>query len=78
MIYGAPGCGKTFVVIDMIMRLCTGQQWANRFCVQRCLNVAYCAGEGLGGLPSRFAAIAEHYDITSLQFRFLPDSTTTI
>lgn len=73
MIYGVPGCGKTFVIIDMIMRLCTGNQWASRFNVKRCLNVAYCAGEGIGGLRSRFAAIADHYGITSLHhFAFYP------
>ncbi len=73
MMYGPPGCGKTFVVIDMIVRLCTGQKWANEFDVTRCLNVAYCAGEGIGGLPSRFAAAAKHYDITSLRnFTFYP------
>lgn len=73
MIYGPPGCGKTFVVIDMIVSLCKGQKWANEFDVTRCLNVAYCAGEGIGGLPSRFAAIAKHYDITNLDnFSFYP------
>lgn len=66
MIYGPPGCGKTFVVIDMIMSLCAGSRLANRFDVQRCLCVAYCAGEGIGGLPSRFSAIAKHYSINSL------------
>jgi len=66
MIYGAPGCGKTFVVIDMILNLCTGNKWADKFNVLRCLNVAYCAGEGLGGLPSRFNAAAKHYNITLL------------
>ena len=66
MFYGAPGCGKTFVVIDMILKLCTGNQWADKFNIPRCLNVAYCAGEGLGGLPSRFNAAAKHYDITLL------------
>src|SRR5690606_18401473 len=73
MIYGPPGCGKTFVVIDMIVRLCTGQKWANGFDVTRRLNVAYCAGEGIGGLPSRFAAIARHHDIANLEnFVFYP------
>jgi hypothetical protein len=73
MIYGPPGCGKTFVVIDMIVSLCTGQKWANGFDVTRRLNVAYCAGEGIGGLPSRFAAIAGHYDIANLEnFVFYP------
>lgn len=73
MIYGPPGCGKTFVVIDMIVSLCTGQKWANEFDVTRCLNVAYCAGEGIGGLPSRFAAIVRHYNIANLEnFVFYP------
>lgn len=66
MIFGQPGCGKTFVVIDMILQLCTGNQWANRFEVKRELNVAYCAGEGISGLPSRFKAAAKHYNINKL------------
>lgn len=66
MVYGAPGCGKTFIVIDMILKLCTGKQWANRFAVERSLNVAYCAGEGISGLPSRFSTAAKHHGITSL------------
>lgn len=66
MIYGAAGCGKTFIVIDMIIKLCTGTQWADRFDVERSLNVAYCAGEGISGLPSRFGAAAKHHGVTSL------------
>lgn len=62
MIYGAPGCGKTFVVIDMIFAACLGQQFAMRFGVDQPLNVAYCAGEGISGLPNRFAAAAEFYE----------------
>lgn len=73
MFYGTPGCGKTFLIIDMIMSLCTGSRWANRFDVQRPLYVAYCAGEGIGGLPSRFTAIARHYGIADLDnFAFYP------
>ena len=66
VIYGPPGCGKTFVVIDLIMSACTGRSWAMRFNASRPLNVAYCAGEGIGGLPSRFQAAAAHYNIASL------------
>ncbi len=66
MIYGPPGCGKTFVIIDMIMAACTGKQWALRFNVRRHLNIAYCAGEGISGLPGRFAAAAHHHGITDL------------
>lgn len=66
MIYGPPGCGKTFIVIDMILKMCSGEQWADRFAVSRKLNVAYCAGEGISGLPSRFTTSAKYYGISSL------------
>ncbi|MCB0111832.1 MAG: AAA family ATPase, partial [Caldilineaceae bacterium] len=66
MIYGGPGTGKTFVVIDLIMSACLGQQWAMRFDVVRPLNVAYAAGEGISGLPARFAAAAQHYGVDTL------------
>lgn len=66
MLYGPPGSGKTFVVIDMLFSCCVGQQWAMRFNVNRTLNVAYCAGEGVSGLAQRFAAAAHFYGVTSL------------
>ena len=67
MLYGPPGSGKSFIVIDMIFAACLGQEWALRFDIQRPLSVAYCAGEGLGGLPQRFAAAAQHYGVADLQ-----------
>lgn len=66
MVYGAPGCGKTFVVIDLIFAACIGKQFAKRFGVDRPLNVAYAAGEGISGLPMRFAAAAASYSVTHL------------
>ena len=59
MIYGPPGSGKTFLVIDLVLAACQGSRWAMRFEVTRPLSVAYCAGEGVSGLPARFAAAAE-------------------
>lgn len=61
MVYGASGCGKTHVVIDLIFSACMGSQFARRFPVARRLNVAYAAGEGLSGLAQRFAAVMDHY-----------------
>lgn len=61
MIYGASGCGKTHVVIDLIFSACMGSQFARRFPVARRLNVAYAAGEGLSGLAQRFAAVMDFY-----------------
>ena len=66
VIYGAPGCGKTFVGINMIVSSCTGSQWAGRFDVVRPLKVAYCAGEGISGIPARFKAAAEIHGISRL------------
>ena len=66
MIYGLPGCGKTFFVIEMIIALCTAKFLANRFAVKRPLNVAYCAGEGISGLPSRFQAAAQHHGVVEM------------
>ena len=66
MLYGPPGSGKTFVVIDLIFAACLGQPFAMYFTIERPLAVAYCAGEGLSGLPSRFAAAAALYAIDDL------------
>ena len=66
MIFGPPGSGKSFIVIDMIFAACRGVQWAMRFDTVRRLSVAYCAGEGLGGLPQRFAAAAQHHGVDDL------------
>jgi putative DNA primase/helicase len=75
MIYGPSGSGKTFVVIDFIFACCLGQQFAMRFDVARPLNVAYAAGEGLGGLPKRFAAAASFYGVEDLTNFTFYDST---
>ena len=66
MIFGQPGSGKTFIIIDLIFAACLGKQFAMRFDVARPLNVAYCAGEGLAGLPDRFKAAATHYGVSAL------------
>jgi len=66
MLYGPPGSGKTFVVIDLLFAACLGKQFAMRFDVLRPLTVAYAAGEGVSGLPARFAAAAEHHGIDNL------------
>jgi archaellum biogenesis ATPase FlaH len=56
MIFGESGCGKTFVVVDLIVSLCHQQAWAESMTVNRSVNVAYFAGEGFSGLAERFKA----------------------
>lgn len=63
MIYSAPGCGKTFIALDLIGSAITGRKWANKFNVARPLNVAYCTGEGLQGIKERFDALWHKYGI---------------
>lgn len=63
MIYGAPGSGKTFLAIDMSISACLGAEWANKFKIAHPLNVAYCAGEGVSGLKSRFQAAVRHHNV---------------
>ena len=67
MIYGASGCGKTLVVIDLIVALYKGGQWAGRFDIKKHpLNVFYCAGEGTSGLPARFKAAVKYCGLDDL------------
>jgi RecA-family ATPase len=63
MVYGAPGSGKTFVVIDLMLAACSGKAFAGRFEVARPLTIAYAAGEGRTGLPQRFQAACEYHEI---------------
>jgi hypothetical protein len=75
MVYGLPGTGKTFIVIDLIFAACLGQQFAMRFNVARPLNVAYAVGEGVSGLPMRFAAAAAFYGVDKLTSLTFVDNT---
>lgn len=56
MIYGSPGCGKTFIAIDLIAHAITGKKWADKFEITKPLNVAYCTSEGLQSITERFDA----------------------
>lgn len=67
MIYGASGSGKTFVVIDLIGAMVSGEQFANRFSMMRPLNVGYCAGEGVSGLPARFKAMINKRNLGKIE-----------
>lgn len=57
VLVGAPGCGKTFLVLDIVMSVATGLPWHGRDVVQG--PVVYVAGEGVRGLTSRIRAWKE-------------------
>jgi hypothetical protein len=61
VIYGGPGSGKTFLMLDMAMAICRGIKWHGRR-VKRGV-VVYVAGEG--ALRSRVEAYMRHHNMTS-------------
>lgn len=61
MIFGAPGSGKTFVVIDLILAAVTGAPFMDRYAVPLPLNVVYATNEGFSGLNERLTASENKY-----------------
>lgn len=61
MLFGEAGTGKTFVTLDLLFSAALGLSFAGKFQPVRPLNVVYCAGEGVEGLPNRFAAALGKY-----------------
>lgn len=60
MVHGPSGGGKTFALIDWMMRIATGRdEWQGR--PVKPGVVVYLAGEGHHGLRGRFAAWKQHY-----------------
>ena len=55
MMFGAPGCGKSFVAIDLACCVATGQSWHGKQ-VKLPGSVFYIAGEGFNGLSRRLLA----------------------
>ena len=73
MMYGEPGCGKTFVALDMALSIAHEAQWQH----QQVLGgqVVYVAGEGVGGLKKRISAWHNHKKLpTRAPFIVVPAS----
>lgn len=60
VLFGDPGCGKSFLAIDLACHVATGTPW--RGCPVKAGKVLYIAGEGRNGLAKRFKAWFERYD----------------
>jgi 5S rRNA maturation endonuclease (ribonuclease M5) len=58
VMYGPPGCGKTFIALDMALCVATGRDFHGMDVDQGA--VLYIAGEGVGGLGKRIRAWIEN------------------
>lgn len=56
MLFGPPGCGKSFSAVDLMVAMASGTTWACTFDPVKPLKVLYCTGEGKFGMPRRLAA----------------------
>ena len=60
-VFSKPGCGKTFLAIDMAYSIATGLPWAGRAVQQG--GVVYVLGEGAGGVGQRVRAWREAHQV---------------
>ncbi len=68
IIFGAPGAGKSFLVLDMALAIARGVPWREHRVQQA--RVVYFTLEGNAGFPRRLAAYQEHHgiDLSALPF----------
>lgn len=61
VIYGAPGCGKSFLALDVALHVAAGRTWAGKTTKQA--GVIYIASEGSSGFRKRVVAACRHHGI---------------
>ena len=59
VLFGDPGCGKSFIAIDIACHIATGRPW--RGCAVKPGKALFVAGEGRNGLSKRFKAWFERH-----------------
>lgn len=71
-IYGKPGKGKSFITLDLALRVAHGFDWHGKECRQG--GVLYVAGEGKGGYRNRVHGWHQHHGLVAdcAPFRLLP------
>ena len=69
ILYGEPGCGKTFVALSMALIVVSGGEWLGRETAPA--SVLYIAAEGVLGLKSRIAAHRKKFGVPGEAIRFL-------
>lgn len=69
IIYGEPGAGKSFIALDLALRVSAGQDWFGRKTQQ--VGVIYIAAEGARGMGKRITGWKRHHGIGSLDVPFV-------
>ena len=72
IMYGPPGCGKTFIALSMALEIANARDWLGR-CVRKA-DVLYIAAEGVLGLKLRTAAYRERNGAIGDNLRFLAEA----
>ena len=75
LLYGASGCGKTFLALDLALHVAFNRPW--RGCPVTGGGVLYCAVEGAAGLSRRVKAIVDKFDARGAQAVYPFDVSTT-
>jgi KaiC/GvpD/RAD55 family RecA-like ATPase len=61
IIYGEPGCGKSFFTLDLVAHIARGVTWrGNR---TKRSSIAYIAAEGVAGFGNRLRAYSQGHDV---------------
>ena len=68
VLFGEPGSGKTFAILDMAMAIARGIEWRGRRVKQG--RVAFVAAEGSAGLRLRVAAYCKFHEIDPASLPF--------
>ena len=68
VIYGEPGCGKTFLALDACMSIARGIEWEHQRTTQG--RVVYICAEGLNGFKKRTLAYLIHHQLIGQNIPF--------
>jgi hypothetical protein len=69
VLYGDPGAGKSFIAIDMALRIAHGMDWHGA--AAGATGVLYIAGEGVRGLGKRVKGWRKEHDMDGVDAPFL-------
>lgn len=61
VMYGQPGCGKTFLALDIALCVASGRKFHGMDTIKG--NVLYIVGEGIGGIGKRVEAWSNHNQV---------------